>query len=114
MRHEQVLWQCKYCGNLFTIRNPNLPFDTNYTDDVKNYVLKRVLDLGDTMRRVVSDLAVLHNVKINVSTIHNWIDVKASREANEKYINGEIPVIEHSGALSLDATFKVVRRKKSE
>ena len=114
LRHEMVLWECKKCGNQFTIRNTKVPFDTNYTNDVKQYVLKRVLEMGDSMRRVVSDLAILHNVTIDVSTIHKWIDAKASREADVKNGTEELVIIEHSGALSLDSTFKVVRRKKSE
>jgi hypothetical protein len=114
LRHEMVLWECKNCGKQFTIKNPNLLFDTNYTSDVKKYVLNRVLEMGDSMKRVVTDLAVLHNVAIDVSTIHRWIDAKAAREATDNRIAEEQLVIEHSGALSLDATFKVVRRKKSE
>jgi len=114
LRHEMVLWECKNCGNQFTIKNPNLPFDTNYTNDVKQYVLKRVLEMGDSMKRVASDLALLHNVTINVATIHKWIDAKASRDADVKNMDEEPVIIEHSGALSLDATFKAVRRKKNE
>jgi hypothetical protein len=114
LRHEVVLWECKNCGRQFTIKNQKLPLDTNYTKDVKNYVLKRVLEMGDSMKRVVSDLATLHNVTIDVSTIHKWVNIKAAREAEAEYIAGDQLIIEHSGALSLDATFKVVRRKKSE
>jgi len=114
LRHEMVLWECKNCGNQFTIKNPNVPFDTNYTNDVKQYVLKRVLEMGDSMKRVASDLALLHNVTINVATIHKWIDAKASRDADVKNRDEEPIIIEYSGALSLDATFRSVRRKKNE
>jgi hypothetical protein len=114
MRHENILWECKKCGKQFTIRNPNLPFDTNYTDDVKEYVIKRVLERGDSMRRVASDLASLHNVTINVSTIHKWIDTNALHDDDVKKMDEEPFIIEHSGALSLDATFKAVRNKKND
>ena len=89
LRHEMVLWECKNCGKQFTIKNPNLLFDTNYTSDVKKYVLNRVLEMGDSMKRVVTDLAVLHNVAIDVSTIHRWIDAKAAREATDNRIAEE-------------------------
>ena len=114
LRHERVLWECKRCGKQFTIRNPRVLFDSEYTFDVKEYVLMRVLEKGDSMHRVVSDLATMHHVTIKAPTIHAWIDEKKAHDANGDKMDTDLAIIEHSGALSLDATFKAVRVKKSQ
>ena len=114
LRHERVLWECKKCGKQFTISNPRVPFDSGYTDDVKKYVSMRVLEKGDSMHRVASDLLSLHNITIKMQTIHAWINECRARDGDEKRKQVEPAIIEHSGALSLDATFKTVHVKKND
>ena len=114
LRHERVLWECKRCGKQFTITNPRAPFDSSYTEDVKQYVLLRVLERGDSMHRVASDLSLLHNVTIKVPTIRAWIEINKARDENDKRMRDEQLIIAHSGALSLDATFRTVKIKKND
>ena len=46
-RHEWVYWECKNCKDTFSIRNPAVDYDYSFTNDVKLYVFKRVLEKGD-------------------------------------------------------------------
>src|SRR5271157_2463851 len=78
LRHEKITWECKDCGTKFMLINPDVPYDTEYTDDVKTYALKRVLDRGDASNRVAADLRELHNVEVTPQAICDW--VKRERE----------------------------------
>ena len=113
-RHEWVLFECKKCGAQFTIFNPNISTDTKYTDDVKEYVFKRVLEKGDSMHRVSSDLKDLHNVDLAVQTISEWVmKKKAGDMANQPAELQAEPTFGPAEAISLDGTFKAVNPKKN-
>lgn len=112
LRHEKILWECNACEAQFMLVNPNVPRDTEYTDDVKAYVFKRVLDNGDAANRVAADLGKLHHVTITRQAITLW--VKKEREKAEEMLAGGAPVSTHAApVLSLDGTFKAVRSKKN-
>ncbi len=118
-RHEWILFECKKCGTQFTIFNPNISIDTRYTDDVKEYVFKRVLEKGDSMHRVSSDLKDLHNVDLAVQTISEWImkkkeGGKRSPPIDQRLESGPIPTPERVEAISLDGTFRAVNPKKND
>ncbi len=68
-RHEKITWECKECHVQFMLVHPDVPADTTYTDDVKTYVFKRVLDRGDAANRVAADLRDLHNVEVTPQAI---------------------------------------------
>ncbi len=114
-RHERVLFECKKCGTQFAIANPNISSDSRYTDDVKEYVFKRVLDMGDSMHRVSSDLKVLHNVDLAVQTISDWITKRKETDTSNlpeaKAPSARNPDID---VMTLDGTFKAVNPKKND
>lgn len=113
-RHEKVYFLCKNCGKLFSIQNPKISTDTRYTEDVKEYVFTRVLEMGDSMHRVSSDLKVLHNVDLAVQTISEWVSKKrkGSNITNEKL--DEQDISSHVDVITLDGTFKAVNPKKKD
>lgn len=111
LRHEKITWECKRCKVQFMLVHPGVPFDTGYTDDVKTYVYKRVLDKGDAMNRVAADLHDLHNVEVTPQALCEW--VKAEREKSGKEAADEPPAPCPSPVLSLDGTFKAARTKKN-
>ncbi len=114
-RHEWVLFECKKCGKQITIFNPNISVDTRYTDDVKEYVFKRVLEKGDSMHRVSSDLKDLHNVDLAVQTISEWIMKKKEGGMTSQPVEQQPePAPEPAEAISLDGTFKAVNPKKND
>ncbi len=110
LRHEKILWQCKKCGAQFMLVNPGVPYDTEYSDDVKAYVFKRVLDNGEAMNRVAADLRALHHVEVTPQAIAGWI----KKERKNQGLPGDSPASPPSGrVLTLDGTFKAVRVKKN-
>lgn len=114
-RHEWVLFECKKCGMQFTIFNPYISVDTKYTDDVKEYVFKRVLEKGDSMHRVSSDLKDLHNVDLAVQTISEWVMKKKEGGMTSKEVERKPePAPEQVEAISLDGTFRAVNPKKND
>ena len=114
LRHEKITWECKQCKNQFMLVHPDVPSDTTYTDDVKTYVFKRVLDKGDAANRVAADLRELHNVQVTPQAIGDWM--KEEREKSEHTPGGgECQVRPRPPAvLTLDGTFKAAATKKNE
>ncbi len=120
LRHEKITWECKACGAKFMLVNPDVPHDTEYTDDVKAYALKRVLGKGDAANRVSGDLRDLHNVEVTPQAIGEW--VKHEREKILSEPAGDAVAGEKDGApangdpapvLTLDGTFKAATTKKN-
>ena len=113
LRHEQVRWRCKNCGEEFRVLNTDIPFNSSYTYEVINYALHRVLKNGDSMGRVARDLNELHNVKVDDSTILQWVGKK--REVKDKEQDKTDIKIKGAGPdlLTLDGTFKFVDIKKT-
>lgn len=113
-RHEQVRWRCGKCGKEFRVFEPTIPRRATYTDDVILYATSRVLDKGDSARRVASDLKEFHNVDVDHSTISKWVkDMEKSGvkkgmvvlDSDEKF------EVDH---ISCDGTFKAVSSKKND
>jgi ribosomal protein L37AE/L43A len=114
LRHEKITWECKTCGAQFMLVHPGVPHDTEYTDDVKEYVFKRVLDKGDAMNRVAADLRDLHHVEITVQGIGKWIKKEQAKgEASTADEGGHPPPPQPAPVLTLDGTFKAARSKKN-
>jgi hypothetical protein len=113
LRHEKITWECKQCHALFMLVHPDVPSDTEYTDDVRTYVFKRVLDKGDAANRVTTDLHDLHNVEVTPRAISDW--VKREREKNERApVEDTRPVSRRPPAvLTMDGTFKAAATKKN-
>lgn len=114
LRHEKITWECKLCHALFMLVHPDVPSDTTYTDDVRTYVFKRVLDKGDAANRVAADLRDLHNVEVTPRAINDW--VKQERERSEQARGGGDRLGGHRSlaAITLDGTFKAAATKKNE
>jgi hypothetical protein len=114
-RHEWVFWECKKCGNRFSVKNPAVEFDCSFTHDVKEYVFKRVLNKGDSATRVAGDLKDLHNVSVDVTTVLEWIqkrkeqDMKSPTEGKESQFKSR-----GAKVICLDGTFKAVSPKKND
>jgi len=114
-RHEWVYWECKNCKEKFSIRNPAVEYDSSFTNDVKQYVFRRVLEKGDSSTRVAADLKDLHNVDVDVTTILDWIqkkkdqDTKAALEGKASPRKPKIVKV-----MCLDGTFKAVTPKKND
>jgi transposase-like protein len=113
MRHEKVRWRCKHCGEEFRVLNTNVPFNSSYTYEVIKYALHRVLKKGDSMRRVAKDLNELHNVKIDDSTILQWVGKKRDEMEKERGEPEEEAKETGPDLLTLDGTFKFVGIKKT-
>jgi transcription elongation factor Elf1 len=114
-QHEKILWKCKKCGTRFSIINPNIEFDSSFTNDVKVYVFKRVLETGDSTTRVAADLKNLHNVDVDTSTLLDWIQKKKEQDMNAKPgINASPPRTKEATVICLDGTFKAVTPKKND
>jgi hypothetical protein len=114
-RHEWVYWECKKCGNMFSVQNPAVEFDCSFTRDVKQYVFKRVLNKGDSATRVAGDLKDLHNVNVDVTTVLEWIQKKKERDMKAPP-EGKDHQSKSRGAkvICLDGTFKAVTPKKND
>jgi predicted nucleic-acid-binding Zn-ribbon protein len=114
-RHEWVYWECKNCRNTFSIRNPAVEYDCSFTNDVKLYVFKRVLEKGDSSTRVVSDLQDLHNIDVDVTTILDWIQDKKEQDAkNTSPQSGGKDLVKDAKIICLDGTFTAVTPKKND
>jgi hypothetical protein len=113
LRHEKITWECKQCHALFMIVHPDVPAETPFTDDVRRYVFKRVLDKGDAANRVAADLRDLHNVEVTPQAIGEW--VKREREKSDRAPGGSNSADGRRppAAITLDGTFKAAGTKKN-
>jgi len=80
---------------------------------VVKYAVSRVLDKGDSVRRVAQDLNEFHLVKVSVSTVQRWVNEEGKRDELPVDFSNEKPPENFSGFLSLDGTFKPVKLKKN-
>ncbi len=114
VRYEAVTWECKACGATFRVPLPGIPPRTPFMPGVLEYARRRVLEKGDSARRVAADLNELHHVEVSDRTVNAWINAESVTEAGllETSFDGEPAVQDFSGALSVDGTFKAVNVKK--
>lgn len=113
LRHEQVRWRCKKCSEEFRLLNTDIPFNSSYTYEVINYALHRVLKNGDSARRVAKDLNELHNVKVDDSTIQQWLGKKREKMEKLQEIGKDGTKDTGTDILTLDGTFRFVDIKKT-
>jgi len=113
VRYEKIFWKCKKCNTSFVVKNSNFLERYRYTPSVIDYAIHRILNKGDSNRRVLADLKELHNVEISIGTINKWInDVDQSADLPTSFSEEE-EFEEFSGAFSIDGTFRSVKKKKS-
>lgn len=112
--YERVYFKCKECGEIFTIEHPLIPINTRYMPGVIKYAVVRILEKGDSIRRVTQDLNELHLVKISETTVQRWINEHGKKETLPTDLSNEVPPKKFSGFLSLDGTFKSVKVKKND
>jgi len=114
-RHEWVYWECKECGNQFSVPNPAIEYDCSFTRDVKQYVFKRVLNKGDSATRVTGDLKDLHNINVDVTTVLEWIQKKKEQDLKSPPDDKESQSKPRGAkVICLDGTFKAVTPKKND
>jgi len=113
-RHEQVRWRCADCGEEFRVMEPSIPRRATYTDEVIIYATSRVLDKGDSARRVASDLKDFHNVEVDHSTISKWVKEREKSAVKDGMVvldSDEKFQVDH---IACDGTFKAVSSKKND
>lgn len=113
IHYERVYFECKECGEVFTIEHPLVPINARYMPGVIKYAVVRVLEKGDSIRRVTQDLNELHLVKVSETTVQRWINERGKKEILPTDLSEETPPEKFSGFLSLDGTFKSVKVKKN-
>ena len=113
VHYERVFFECKNCGEIFTIEHPFIPVGARYMPGVIKYAVARVLKKGDSIRRVTQDLNELHLVKISESTVQRWINEHGKKRDLPIDLSEEDPPPHFSGFLSVDGTFKSVKVKKN-
>ena len=113
IHYERVYFECKECGEVFTIEHPLVPINARYMPGVIKYAVVRVLEKGDSIRRVTQDLNELHLVKVSETTVQRWINERGKKEILPTDLSEEAPPDRFSGFLSLDGTFKSVKVKKN-
>lgn len=114
IRYERVYFKCKKCGNVITIEHPLVRLNSTYMPGVIEYAASRVLERGDSIRRVTRDLNELHHVEVSVGTVENWINNYGEKENISKDFADEDPPKDFSGFMSVDGTFKSVKLKKND
>lgn len=87
IHYERVYFECKECGEVFTIEHPLIPINARYMPGVIKYAIVRVLRKGDSIRRVTQDLNELHLVNVSETTVNFMtIDFSARLEAGVKQV----------------------------
>ena len=114
IHYERVYFKCNECALIFTIEHPLIPINARYMPGVIIYATRRILEKGDTIRRVTRDLNELHLVKVSETTVQRWINHHGKKENLPADLNDEKPPERFSGFLSLDGTFKSVKIKKND
>ncbi|MHA1522630.1 MAG: hypothetical protein ACTSVZ_04905 [Promethearchaeota archaeon] len=114
IRYESVVWKCNKCKTHFTIHNREVTKGKTYSPGVIQYVIHRVLNKGDSNRRVLEDLKELHNVDISIGTINAWVNEAAKTNELPTDFTSYEPPDDYSGAMSVDGTFRVVKPKKNK
>ena len=114
IRYERVYFQCKTCKKIFGIEHPLIPFNSKYMPGVIQYAVSRILERGDSIRRVTKDLNDLHHVEVSVGTVETWTNKYGEKEKMATNFMDDPPPDNFSGFLSLDGTFKSVNIKKND
>ena len=114
IHYERVYFKCNECGEVFTIEHPLVPINARYMPGVIKYAVVRILEKGDSIRRVTQDLNELHLVKVSETTVQRWINERGKKEYLPTDLSDEAPPENFSGFLSLDGTFKSVKVKKND
>lgn len=112
--YERVYFQCKECGEIFTIEHPLIPIGARYMPGVIKYAVSRVLKKGDSINRVTQDLNELHLVEVSKTTVQRWVNDHGEKDKISTDLSEEEPPDNFSGFLSLDGTFKSVKVKKND
>jgi len=114
IRYEKITFICKECKKTFGIIHPIVPWGRSYMPSIIKYALYRVLKKGDSIRRVTSDLNVIHHVEVSIGKVEDWINEAGKRgELNVDFSN-EKPPEDFSGFISIDGTFKSATTKKND
>jgi len=114
IRYERVYFKCKACNKVFGIEHPIVRFNSKFMSGVIQYALSRILERGDSIRRVTKDLNELHHVEVSVGTVEMWINEYGQKEKVNSDFSDDPPPDNFSGFLSLDGTFKSVNIKKND
>lgn len=112
-RHEQVRWRCEACGEEFRVFEPSIPRRATYTDEVILYATSRVLEKGDSARRVSSDLKEYHNVDMNHSTLSKIVKQRQKSAVKDGMVVLDTDEKIEVDVLKCDGTFKAVSTKKN-
>jgi len=114
IRYERVYFKCKSCEKVFGIEHPMIPFNSKYMSGVIEYAISRILERGDSIRRVTRDLNELHHVNVSLGTVETWVNTRGEKEKMVSDFTEVPPPNDFSGFLSLDGTFKSVNIKKND
>ena len=114
IHYERIYFQCRECKEIFTIEHPLIPINARYMPGVIKYAVVRVLEKGDSIRRVTQDLNELHLIQVSETTVQRWINEHGKKEKIPTDLSDEDPPDNFSGFLSLDGTFKSVKVKKND
>ncbi len=114
IRYERVYFKCKNCKKVFGVEHPLIPIASNYMPGVIEYAISRVLERGDSIRRVVRDLNELHHVDVSVVSVERWVNKHGKKERMSTDFSDEDTPKQFSGFMSVDGTFKSVKTKKND
>ncbi len=114
IRYERVYFKCKNCKEVFGIEHPLIPMNSRYMPGVIEYAVSRVLERGDSIRRVTRDLNELHHVEVTVVSVERWINRQGKKGEVATDLSDENPPANFSGFISVDGTFKSVKLKKND
>jgi hypothetical protein len=113
VRYEEVYYTCNACGATFRVPLPHLLARVPYMPGVVAYATARVLNKGDSARRVADDLQQLHHVDVTAPTVQGWVDAAGGKGKGPEHLADAGVVEDFSGVLGVDGTFRSVRQKKS-
>ncbi len=114
VHYERVYFKCNECEEVFTIEHPLVPINARFMPGVIQYAKVRVLEKGDSIRRVTQDLNELHLIDVSDTTVQRWINEGGNKTPLPSDLSEEKPPKDFSGFLSLDGTFKSVKIKKND
>ena len=114
VRYERVYFKCKNCKKVFGIEHTLIPINSKYMPGVIQYTLSRILERGDSIRRVTRDLIELHHVDVSVVSVERWINKYGGKNKIRMDFEDEEPPDDFSGFISVDGTFKAVKTKKND
>lgn len=114
IRYERVYFKCKTCDSVFSIEHPLIPIGARYMPGVIKYTVSRVLERGDSIRRVTRDLNELHYVKVSLTTAEKWVNKYGKKGKLSSEFSKEKTPTGFSGFITLDGTFKSMKTKKND